>query len=858
MEKKINSQDYKKIDTFVTQVFSSFCVLQGFYTFFILASVPSEVEARILWLYSIPRIVELIIIAIIIIICANFCIKSFTSPVKGDKFRELVSTSAWKEILVFGGILISIFSRASIVILQALAQNPAFNFLAGFANHLIPISSLISLLGIEISLWVFFVNRDNLLRLIKNEKAYIKVLVIVWGLLGALILLSIFLRENFQGIIMGRLGGPPVPLLEWQILLAWIISTIVMLYGRQHKISLRHLDYWIVGAIWAVASFLWISQPVNPGFAARPPMAPNFEIYPFSDAQLYAQNSQSIIVGKGMAGEEFPSRPIYVIFLAIAHAVMGQDYSQVIALQSLFLAAFPAILYLLGKEISGRPLGVALAILSIVRDITTNAVASFTVSVAYSKLFMSELPVAMLLSLFTLLSIKWIRDSHGNKSIPIIAGGVLGIATLARTQSIIALFPVIFIALISKRGIWKIQLLQFFLVLLGVSLSLFPWLYRNWQHTGGIVVDNPRSQMSVFAVRYSEYNKHITIPHLPGENDSEYSNRMLQIALESIYANPQKIAISISNHFFQNETGNLLAFPIRNNLPTAKDLFTPTTNFWESWDTASTFTKTSLVFFYLLLFSIGITTAWKKLKWLGLLPLGINISYNAWTALFLASGIRFIFPVDWAFYLYEMLGLISITLFIFSILGTLSNKPQEKEYALSNTPPFPSWIYALSILLIFLAGISLPLSEIIVPDQYPEKTQTQMWDDFSKQATRHNSNKLNYGQINDLIIKKNLTIFEGRAIYPRYFSAGKGFPLTEKPGYEVSEQDRLVFELVGQRTGRVIFPLAEYPRYFPNAADVTIIIDNDSIDNIWLILVSKNGQEAIYTSALLQNALGGD
>ena len=132
-----------------------------------------------------------------------------------------------------------------------------------------------------------------------------------------------------------------------------------------------------------------------------------------------------------------------------------------------------------------------------------------------------------------------------------------------------------------------------------------------------------------------------------------------------------------------------------------------------------------------------------------------------------------------------------------------------------------------------------------------------MWDTFSKELALLDSQEGDYAQVEGFIEQRNLTIFEGRALYPRYFSAGEGFPLTGKFGYEINDEARLVFELVGQRTGRAIFPLAESPHFFPNAADVTIIVENNSFDKIWLILVSKNGQKAIYTSTLLQNAFGG-
>ncbi|MCX6064453.1 MAG: hypothetical protein NT121_01670, partial [Chloroflexi bacterium] len=118
--------------------------------------------------------------------------------------------------------------------------------------------------------------------------------------------------------------------------------------------------------------FLWLAQPILPGYFATPPRAPNFEIYPFSDALIYAQYAQSALVGNGFMWPDVPTRPLYITFITWLHVLAGQDYIRVIFLQTLVLAAFPAVLYLLGKEVAGRPLGLGLALLATFRDLTAN------------------------------------------------------------------------------------------------------------------------------------------------------------------------------------------------------------------------------------------------------------------------------------------------------------------------------------------------------------------------------------------------------------------------------------------------------------------------------------------------------
>lgn len=791
---------------------------------FLFFLIPSEPQSRSIWLYSTSRLAVILFAALL----------SGISLILYGKIRQLsentpffmrASQKGWKESFVFGGLFLLLSSNALHAVVRLLAKDRSFTALAGYTYYTSIFALYFSLFGIALALYTFYMNRETFIKFAKNEKNLFRTAYYLWLFFIALFLLSEALYKNANASDAWYTSGPHAPLLEWQIVLAWLVAAFIMLYEK-NVAKKSFSDGWIAIFMWVLTLTLWLSQPINPGYGAQAPVAPNYEIYPFSDAQLYAQNSQSIIIGKGMAGEEFPARPIYVIFLAVAHALVGQDYSHIIAFQTIFLATFPAILYLLGKELSGRPLGVAVALLAIFRDITSNAVAHFTVSLTYSKVFLSELPVALLLSLFSLLAVYWIKKYPRQYPIPFIGGGVIGIAILIRTQSIVAIIPAICIAWIVQKGSFKQVFIQTMMIMLGITMVLSPWLIRNWQHTGGIVLDNPLSQMNVLAVRYADYPE-MEIPRVPGENDSEYSNRMLKVALKSIAEDPERIFTTVGNQVAQNIFGGLLVFPLRDSLPNIRSLFIPTSNFWQSWGVTSQ--KGVLYFFYAFLFMLGLAAAWKKERWLGLLPLGINFLYNFWTALFFASGIRFVFPVDWIFYLYQMLGLLTLTRYIFLGLGTQFIEAEQTQYP---REALPRWGYGAVIGLLFLSGLSLPLSEIIVPDQYPDKTQNQMWDDFHAKTST--------------TVDESLILIEGRAIYPRYFEANEGIALTAKPGYEPSPESRLVFELVGQKTGRVIFPLENMPEYFPNTVNLILLTRNGDLNETEYILISDENATILY------------
>src|SRR4030095_9113354 len=113
--------------------------------------------------------------------------------------------------------------------------------------------------------------------------------------------------------ISGEWGFPAVALLEWQIVVACGICTLVLILETKVKATeKRALDLWVSIGIWFGILVFWLSQPVNPGFFALAPRAPNFEIYPFTDVQVYDEFAQSLLIGNGLKGNEIPPRPLYI------------------------------------------------------------------------------------------------------------------------------------------------------------------------------------------------------------------------------------------------------------------------------------------------------------------------------------------------------------------------------------------------------------------------------------------------------------------------------------------------------------------------------------------------------------------
>jgi hypothetical protein len=84
------------------------------------------------------------------------------------------------------------------------------------------------------------------------------------------------------------------------------------------------------------------------------------------------------------------------------------------------------------------------------------------------------------------------------------------------------------------------------------------------------------------------------------------------------------------------------------------------------------------------------------------------------------------------------------------------------------------------------------------------------------------------------------------AIFPRYYSAGEGESFTDSVGYKVVDESRLVFDLVGQGSGRFIFKISQQPDFFPQASDVTLILSGNG--ELWFVFVKQGAVERFYIS----------
>ncbi len=827
--------------------------LQGVLSLWQFASFPSDADYPLMFGLSAARLAGISSFLLWILINLAFAFFSLHNSDRLTGRLEELFFSRSGDVLLVLSLLIAMSSQAGLWILRGLSQHREIFAYQAYADRLAPFLNLSTLVGLETIAWVIYYKRRIFLSIKVTGMDLFRRAALLWVGLGFVAAFIVVTGLGIVPDISGDWGYPGVPLLEWQILLVCILCALMLIFESNQLLSkFRRTDLWISVSIWLLAALLWLSQPIVPGFSALAPRPPNNEIYPFADSQLYDEYAQSVLIGNGLKQTGIPTKPLYVVFLAFLHLLSGQKYEHVIAVQSLILATFPVVLYWIGKDFYGRPVGLAVALLAILRDMTSNISAPFTHALSYSRLFLSEIPVAILIALFIFLSYRWARSNYPRLP-AFLAGGILGMGIMIRTQAGVALPVILIMAGVANRKAFYPILRGGILMAAGIALVVSPWIWRNWNLTGVFLFDDPSTQMANLALRYNNLNGvRADLSLHAGESHADFNRRLFLQFREAVAANPGGALQALTNRFFNNCVDNILLLPLRNDLSGLSELLQPTRPFWEHWYGQPTLGQCGVLAFYILLLGLGLAAAWKRLGLWGFAPFAVNLLSNLWIAVALLSGQRFLLPMDWSIYLYYMIGLLVLVsgfLYLLErarprVTAWYQSHSDVETNLLANNPRW--FAYILAGVAFFLIGSSIPLSERIFPRRYPALHQAQIFQQLSSSRTFSKSH-LDAACVQQVITDNQLTGYTGRALSPRFYGAGEG-ESTAKQGYAPSDQSRLVFQSIGNRYSVVILDLAEAPEFFPHAADVLFYMDPQQTNHAGIVLVALQNKEGLYLS----------
>ena len=612
-------------------------------------------------------------------------------------------------------------------------------------------------------------------------------------------------------------GEPGVPIQGWQMGLVLIISASFLPFSLSpfFKSDSRRTDLIIGALIWALAAGIWLSVPnevlKNSFYFPIDPPA-NMPL-PHSDSAYYDHMAESLLIGTDYTGE-IPTRPLYILFLTALHILFGENYNLIIYAQTLVLASIPVVFYALGNKLHSRLAGITIALLAIVRE-WTSLLGSSDTRVSNTKMLLVDNPTLLLILLACLFTFRWLERK--DKFSAFIAGGMFGILLLLRTQAMLILPLIIVVAFLamhskkqpsSKGVIW---LVPFLLFGAGIIISVIPWLTHNYLRIGKFAFDAP-FQMQVLASQYA-YTGNLDFRAIDLENKS-----LSQILITFALKDPGFVAGFITNHFLATEAGALLALPL---IASFNGLRAPINLYWISFDGTLGLNNILLLIVYLVVIAIGLGAAWKRWRWIGLLPLAFNLGYAAANGIGRFSGWRYDLPADWIAYFYFGVGFAEILFWLARLFGQHLQGTEQAERTDSLKTGQDTLLRFIPVAVLFaLIGASPWIAESVnPPPRYPEfepaVLQTQMAELQSD---------VSIDDIWEFGSQPEAVTLNGRLLYPRTFGANTGLPSTNTwSAYEPRNYPRLGFRLLNQDLRDVVFPNKGVPIENVQGYDVLLL-----------------------------------
>jgi hypothetical protein len=611
-------------------------------------------------------------------------------------------------------------------------------------------------------------------------------------------------------------GEPGVPLLGWQLALALLAGGVV--FVLLFSASARAMGLLLPVVIYLLAVVLWLSVPIEAltNSFYMPINPPAFQPFPYSDAGYYDQMAHSLLIGHPYQGT-IPTRPLYIFLLTVLHLVFGENYQNIILGQTFVLAVIPLVFYYLGTRLHSRVAGVIIALFFIFREWTTLLVSSHT-RVSSTKSFLVDLPTLLLLTLACFFAIRWLEQRNAKTAL--IAGGMFGLLLLLRTQSLLVLPAILLIALLILG--WRnrsFYLLSSFFVL-GLLVTILPWLTHNYFHSGQFAFDAP-FQYKVIASQYA-YSGNLDIANY------DFEGRGLgRVLVEFALKDPGFVFGFIANHFLAAQIHGLLALPL---IKPYRGIFEPINLYWMDWNGRLEWYNLLLLVFYLAVIALGLGSAWKRWRWIGLLPLAFSTGYALATAVGRFSGWRYDLPADWVWYFYSGIGFAELLFQASLLFGAKEASRAEWSRGLpfarassALEPDVRAGERALTEVLIlaslFAFVSALPwLAKNIAHPRYADQSQETL---VAEIASLPKAPALE--AVYAFISQPEAFVQTGRVLYPRFFSKEDGLASAHPwPAYALREYPRMGFILLNQSSVSVVFPTKRLPA-FPHARDAIVV-----------------------------------
>ena len=818
----------RRFAVFRLPIYGGFLTLGTLLTLFISLNSPSDPKNAVLLGYSLERILLGAGLFMFAAALLALTVKLFQQPERSQRLWDVIfkrkgssNIVFWMTAIVFLLCWIALFLPS-----YRLAGN-----LSGYVARLYPVIVWLTI-ATAVTMLILLIERkqESVRSIILENKTALWVGLVVLAILamtGVLIVLTgigVRYREDYW-------YGPGVPVLGLQILFSIVVGIFVMWLESRREIKYSFkLEALICIALWIITAWLWAREPLRPNYF-MPDTADNI-IYPFSDSATFDIGSQFALIGQGIFNGQYFDRALYSAFLTYLHALAGQNTEQLMTAQAIIYAVFPVIVYLLGREIHSRALGVSAAFMIMLRGV--NAIAAATwIDLAGPKTMLTDFPTAIGIALIIFFFLKWLKEPL-KTHFAVWAGGMLGLTLMLRTHVLMLLPFLIIYMLISVRPRWKYWMIGSLLLIFGMVSATLPWDIRNRSNgTPMFYVYYSRIQ-EILRARYG-IEEDTFIPPTSAMISEVSGFRPADIrGIRQRTVNPLQTGLcegrvcEFANHYFHNLVTSVLFLPTSFVFDDLWNTVKENTPYWkQDWTGAGFGVPEGLLLTLNLAFiSLGIGTAWQRNKFIGLLPAVIFLAYILSNSLAFTSGGRYITPVDWIICIYYVLGLMQIVILGSRLAGVISpfgiwQASIETEF---HALPAAQYLKTLKTLaVVFMIGALIPIAEMPFERRFQINSRDATLAMLEQQGSLNYAN-LTRDDLSDFLADPQARLIIGRILYPRYYYGGEGEPKRDYP-YLSLDYSRLAFITIGPYdTGleNVVIP-GEKPKFPLHAEDAVII-----------------------------------
>jgi len=649
--------------------------------------------------------------------------------------------------------------------------------------------------------------------------------LLVFGMItAAILLLKIWAsQEPFY-------YGAGVPLLAWQVY-ALVLATVLL---RQFRFKWpRRADTIIFLAVWAISAVLWANLPLESSFFLTPPYSPNYEFYPFSDAELFDRASQYALIGQGINNSQFFDRTLYIALLVYLHSLFGQNYELIINTQAALFAIFPAVVYLIGKNLHSRPAGLLAAAIASWRGLNALVVMPI-INTSAAKQMMTDFPTGLGLAFFCLFAIEWLKDPQRNWHKAAWAAGALGLTSLLRPHVLLILLAFLVVTTIVylpnwRRGFWMATLGLFAFV-----AAIAPWTFFSGNHTSITELYATRIRSVIFE-RYQS----VEPPQLasqPAEtvdpvNAEEPGTQPVAPTQDTqpppaLPQEEQPIEAPFPiNHFLNNLQTSAFGLPVAPQFISLRETVKGNETIWKIlWQGELSSQAAAMMAIGLVVVALGIGAVAQKSMRLGLLLPAVFLIYTSANSLARTSGGRYVVPVDWILFLFFGIGLwflVEAASMFFKRQASAGGSALEESQPAAGVWHNSHWAAraAGTVAFFVLAGGLIPLSQHIHPKRYQSETQEAL---LNRMEVLLPQVGLEKQTVADFLQQDNAVIVQGAALYPRHLGYRVGFPSWYP--YSSADYPRTIFTLIGPQERHATTSLfGPPPEFLPHNSDVIVL-----------------------------------